>query len=174
MVLGIKGSGINYLIAHCIGGSAVALNIAGIGLDVFVTNAEQGGPLGIKAGLKFTKQGGAVALAVVDVVEGAGPHAATRSRPPVVKLVGLILAADAEQIILVQINVSLEVETIGFALGVHRHAGSTGGADWRAGGAVGASRSGVVGARGGTIPEALVGTEIHHVVDLLGVGAGFQ
>jgi hypothetical protein len=77
-VLGVARGGILLLVvhhhSHAIRVLVVAPNIASVRLDPFIARTEQGQPLRVDARLLLAEQPEAVARAIVDVVEGAGPH----------------------------------------------------------------------------------------------------
>jgi hypothetical protein len=101
-VAGVEGVGVAEMVAAAVGGRVVAADVAGIHADAFVADAEQGRPLRVRMALPFAEQGRAVAFAVIDVDEGARPHAAAGSGPPVVEAIALELAADAQQVVLAE------------------------------------------------------------------------
>jgi len=149
----------------------VTLHLAGVGRHPLVARADQGHPPRIEVALPLAEHAGPIALAVVDVLEGVGCHAAYggglplviehagqaggRRRPPVVETVALIFAAQAQHVGLGQIQARHELGAGVVAAGIHRHAGGDH-----------AGRC--------AVDVLLVVTEVHVVIDLLVIGAGLQ
>ena len=101
----------------------VALDSAAVAAHVGAAQADLRQPLRAPARLPLSKHVKAVALAVVDVVESVGRHAAAGRQPPVVQAVLLQLGADAQRVARRQRYVGFDREAGGLAFGVHRHAG---------------------------------------------------
>ena len=127
------------------------MHLAGIGGDVLITHAQLGGPGTVQLTFPLGKQRSAVTLAIIDVLEGIGRHAASAGgRPVIIQAIALILATHAQQIIGAQLNFRLDATTQRLAVAVHRHT------------------------RRGTVLELLVRAEVHLVLDLLVVDLSFQ
>ena len=129
------------------------------------------GPALAEAAFPLAIDRAAVALAIVDVDEGARPHAAARGRPVVLQTVGVQLAADAQQVLAAQREFRCQLAAVVDAVAQHRHAGGAGVGDRAAGPAL-AHAAGHV--RGHAVPEAFVRTEVHRMRHILMPDAGIE
>ncbi len=169
---GVERRGVAQLVVHH-RAHAIAVGIAvhrpGIGAHALHPQPRQGLPFRAELLLPFAPHADAVALAVVDVEEGAGPHHPARRRPVVVEVIALQLDSGAQHVLRRQIDACLQLHPGGAALAIHRHAGGAGGRQRAAGIAAHAALHGLA-----AVPEAFVCAEVHEVIDGFMVGARIE
>ncbi len=169
-VAGVECCRIGELVAGSCRRRVVTLDVTGIGLHVLIAHPEQRQPLRVDLGLPLGEQRHAVTLAIVDVEEGARPHSGAGCGPVVVQSVALVLGTYPQQLARGQVDIGLQGQSQGVALGEHRHPEGTGRTDRCTGHTV--YRTGATG--GHAVPDAFVGAEVHEVIDLLVIDTGLQ
>ena len=72
------------------------------------------------ADLPLAEDSDAVALTIVDVPEGVGPHPCAGRRPPVIQAIGLVFGTHAQEVIGRQVDIGAKAETGVLAVGIQR------------------------------------------------------
>ena len=163
-------------VAHDVGAhhvhAAVALNRARVHGDALVAGTDFRRPACVEVMFPLGIQRAAITPAVADVPEDVRRHHhAARRQPPVVQTVAAMQGTKTQAVITGQLDVGIQGQGRGVAVGIHRHAGGAHQALF-AGNPIVVGR--IAALRRRTVEVTLVVAEIHVVLQVFAIGARLQ